>query len=626
MDEVDGIILSQLRGIGTNIDEDITSLKGLPTEALVEGCARCINTINGDDKLSTSLPKSGAMSKRFRVGTELANAMKSMGFGTDVGYNSFLYSSENEARSILMWLVERLPKESTALTAEVLDAKGLLQRDFAREVSQRQQTLWTPSFCKEGGFAWRGEKSAKWQLEGAAALARFGTVPMVTPRTKGGVSAEEKTYFREYTPVVTDQPLVGRDVVASVLETAASQQVAQLEWEVEWTTKGVKSGLSESDYRAKKGKGVRQKMSNLLRKAVMRSEAEGKRAADMMQFLDDFADADTGKSSKFQNQEKITKTDDTDANAPQQATEEEIKEAREAEIGGLESQLETSTEKLTELKSGIATYIEGIARMEEEAADLDEKNAEREEEYTTRKKVLDLLPDAENNIARLKQIVESSAKRIQAVGGKWQGKRAELLATYRQLRHAQGDAEAAAKVQLEQIKVIRGEMKDVADRIKERDTSSKQLQVNLESVQDQMGRTSYTRRIMELVRNIGKQKDDIDKVLIDTRAVQKDISQLQEKIGRIYAETEEFIFKNTKKDEASRRIYKLLVSLHETCEGIIGVVDGTGQILREVRELDEKIEAESNKNMDESLQRITSDLQTMKKENAQLVAQLRGAK
>lgn len=42
------------------------------------------------------------------------------GYGSDVGYNSFLYSSENDARAILMWLVERLPKEATALTAEIL--------------------------------------------------------------------------------------------------------------------------------------------------------------------------------------------------------------------------------------------------------------------------------------------------------------------------------------------------------------------------------------------------------------------------------------------------------------------------------------------------------------------------
>jgi hypothetical protein len=67
-----------------------------------------------------------------------------------------------------------------------------------------------------------------------------------------------------------------------------------------------------------------------------------------------------------------------------------------------------------------------------------------------------------------------------------------------------------------------------------------------------LARKRYTRRIMELVRNISKQKEDIDKVLIDTRAVQKDIAQLGEKSARIYAETEDMIFKNAKKDEVRR--------------------------------------------------------------------------
>lgn len=63
--------------------------------------------------------------------------------------------------------------------------------------------------------------------------------------------------------------------------------------------------------------------------------------------------------------------------------------------------------------------------------------------------------------------------------------------------------------------------------------------------------------------------------------------------------------------------------MKETCETIVSTVDGTGAILREVRELDEKIEAEKNKNMDQNVERISADLQMMKKENAGLVAQLR---
>lgn len=242
------------------------------------------------------------------------------GYGSDVGYNSFLYSSENDARAILMWLVERLPKEATALTAEILgvyqklgicsvaceplrhsdqwyspccqllllcsinahipldacihqahnilsvihtntfltlvmdvlvqltDAKALLAREFAKEVQLRQQSVWTPSYCKSEGIAWRGEKSANWQLEGAAALVRFSATRTVLPEgLDASLPAERKRYYSDHLPLVTNQPPVRRDVVASVLGTAAAEHAAQLEWEREWNTKGAKSGLSEKE-------------------------------------------------------------------------------------------------------------------------------------------------------------------------------------------------------------------------------------------------------------------------------------------------------------------------------------------------------------------------------------------
>jgi hypothetical protein len=111
-------------------------------------------------------------------------------------------------------------------------------------VSSRQETLWTPSFCKDQGFAWRGEKSGRWQLEGAGSLVRFNAVATVLPST-GSLSAEAKRYYREHMSVLTDQPPVGRDMPASVLETTTAELVTQQEWEREWSTKGLKSGLSE---------------------------------------------------------------------------------------------------------------------------------------------------------------------------------------------------------------------------------------------------------------------------------------------------------------------------------------------------------------------------------------------
>lgn len=167
-----------------------------------------------------------------------------------------------------MWLVERLPKESSAHSAEVLgaqairhpsvriemarlmncfvDTKALLQRNFAREVAQRNDTLWTPSFCKKDGFAWRGEKSARWQLEGAASIVRYNAARTFVPNTSGGaVSSQEKRYYKEHLELLTDQPPVACDVPASVLEAVSTGIVAEQEWDLEWSTKGVKSGLSE---------------------------------------------------------------------------------------------------------------------------------------------------------------------------------------------------------------------------------------------------------------------------------------------------------------------------------------------------------------------------------------------
>ena len=56
-------------------------------------------------------------------------------------------------------------------------------------------------------------------------------------------------------------------------------------------------------------------------------------------------------------------------------------------------------------------------------------------------------------------------------------------------------------------------------------------------------RISYTRRIMELVGNISKQKEGIAMILADTQQVQREINQLSGKLERIFIVTDEQIFK-----------------------------------------------------------------------------------
>ena len=76
---------------------------------------------------------------------------------------------------------------------------------------------------------------------------------------------------------------------------------------------------------------------------------------------------------------------------------------------------------------------------------------------------------------------------------------------------------------------------------------------------------AYTRRMMEIMANIQKQKEDIGKILADTRVVQKEINGLTGKLDRVFTITDEQVYKDARKDEARRNTYKLLASLREVC-------------------------------------------------------------
>lgn len=239
--------------------------------------------------------------------------------------------------------------------------------------------------------------------------------------------------------------------------------------------------------------------------------------------------------------------------------------------------------------------------------------------------VLDLLPDADNNIERLRGVVEGSAKRMVATATKWESRRVELIKELRGLRRAQEDAEGVAQGFLEEIKVIRAEMKVIADEAKTKETALKHLSAEYEKMPKDTGRAAFTRKILEIVKNIRKQSDEISKVLQDTRIIQKELNTVSDKLNRTYTMTDELIFKDAKTDETCRAAYKLLANIHSNCSQLVEVVEETATVTREARELEEQIEQEQTKKMEANASRITSDLMAIKKENSTLIAKVKAA-
>lgn len=91
------------------IEDDVRSLKQFDNDMVIKALMSCIDIITPGTGLPHSMPPS--MSQRLKIATNIADHIKEIGFRGDIGYQMILYCNEVEIRRLLMFLIERLPRE-----------------------------------------------------------------------------------------------------------------------------------------------------------------------------------------------------------------------------------------------------------------------------------------------------------------------------------------------------------------------------------------------------------------------------------------------------------------------------------------------------------------------------------
>ncbi|XP_077984420.1 coiled-coil domain-containing protein 22 homolog [Glandiceps talaboti] len=639
MEEVDNIIIHTLKQIGCDLPDEVDSLRLFSTELIVQATVKCLRVITDRTDLSPSLPP--GMSAKFRVGTALANMCLEIGYKGEIGYQTFLYSSETEIRKLLLFLIEKLPKDSSERTDEPLGTSALLHRSIASEISKQLKSTWTPRYCKSQGVCWRGVKPKQWHREGVVGMRAYRSCSLSVPQGIGDLSKkipkELKQYYSKDLPAVSHQPPHSDDLAAAILECNSAAVTAAQEWENEWNSSGLGSRLSEQDYRARKKQRLQKKITDQLRQGIEKSEAanNGASTVDLMEVLNAFSDKGAGrtKGSRFTHIEKLQFTQDDEKTAAQMGigegapkldTEEDLQRKREEEAQGLRDKLNELVSQLESMEIDMKKFNASSQKMKEEITLQEKSIVEKEDSYKVKKRTLDLLPDAENNIAKLQSVVDASNQRLMSLANQWEKHKAPLIEQIEELKQLNDGRMTESQKKLEEIKAFREKMKTVADDARSKDELLKQLTSEYERMTKDVNRSAYTRRILEIVANIKKQKDDIDKVLIDTKSLQKEINQLSGKLDRTFTVTDELIFRDAKKEEAVRKAYKYLAALHEGCNILVKTVEETGSIKREIRDLEDQIDNESSNKTITNLEKITADYKQMKKENESLVSKLKG--
>ena len=115
MTDVDDIIVPILRQIGCKFKNDDISIANFSAEDIYHSVAVSLRAIDKDKKFNTKLPSSKAA--RFRLTTMISSELSNMGYtATKIGYDFFLYPNEKDMRILLMWLVNKLPKQEELST------------------------------------------------------------------------------------------------------------------------------------------------------------------------------------------------------------------------------------------------------------------------------------------------------------------------------------------------------------------------------------------------------------------------------------------------------------------------------------------------------------------------------
>ncbi|XP_068183815.1 coiled-coil domain-containing protein 22 [Antennarius striatus] len=625
MEEVDNILIHALRQVGTDIGEDTGSIREFTSELIVEAAVRCIRVIDPGlgGTLPTSLPP--GMSARFRVGMSLAQACQDVGYKGEIGYQTFLYSNEPEIRSLLMFLVEKLPREPAETSDQPTGKSVVLQRAVAAAVRAQLAVPWLPPHCRL-------------PTHGDTQVHRFHSQPLSLPHGAKGSEQrlrDVKDYQRDLLPPVTAQPSHRASVVASILEQHTAELSAAQEWDSEWKSQGLLSRLTPQEYRCRKVTRLRKRIEEQLRSASgpTSESAFGAPSStpDLCELLQAFrssapSDDILNKGTHFTHTQKFSFTPEA---APPSSTpvtlqsEGDVQLRQQDELKGLQQQVQQLSSQIEQLEADMKNMSVTSTQVLDELKQRQLGNSEREERMQVKKKTIDLLPDADNNLLQLQAVVEASTKRVVSLASQWEKHRAPLIDEHRRLREICSTQELESTRKLSEIKSLHNKIRVSTEEAKSKEEIYKQLVTELESLPQDASRSAYTQRILEIVTNIKKQKEEITKILSDTKELQKEINSLTGKLDRTFAVTDELVFKDAKKDESVRKSYKYLAALHENCNHLIQTIEDTGTILREIRDLEEQIETEHGNKTVANLERILDDYKAIRQENSALAAKVR---
>lgn len=600
----------------------------------------------------------------------MASSIKELGFTGECGYNSLLYPVATQTKTLLTWLVQKLPRSEEEQVEEVLGANAALNKKIVATLTEWRKSPWLlpnsamgipprPLYTSKALVTLDSKDSsvslAKRSVEdifkscSAKAIAAESTILerhslQVIQDAKFSLSLGDVGELDEYGAPVehsNESKLLHKKVFAHVMNKAQAKQnksggssstTGDLQSELlsKSLTDVIQNlaggeGASSSGSGSNVGTGLERgsrfshaaefgKESN--HHALLSMTADVAMDSNLTSVGDDTAAAGTDSVAQSKEERALAK----------KKKDRELADKREAELQALRDAIAAATAAHQAKQRDMDNSRSQIRQVEAEHGAVLLQSETLEKEIVVKRKTLEMLPTAADNIAKLQQICGASAKKLMQLAQEWEQHRVPLLEKYRSAKNTKLSRKARCRQMIEEMRSFKVEMQNMLIDLKNKQEKSRVLEEELKKLPKNINRNLYTVRIMEIISSISKQNKDISKITNDIREIQKTINIFTNTVQRADAVAEDKVYSaanGPNRDAAMLDAYRHLTALRNNFEGLVSIVNRIGQIEKDTRDFETKIDQEASRVSGNNFERISSDLEQIKIENNNLIATIR---
>jgi hypothetical protein len=218
----------------------------------------------------------------------------------------------------------------------------------------------------------------------------------------------------------------------------------------------------------------------------------------------------------------------------------------------------------------------------------------------------------------MEEITSNKGKHLINLAIEWEKHRKPLIEKYRILKSEINDRKENYKEKFESYKENKNVLKSFIIEIKQKDDLIKQLKEEFEGLPKNIERQIFVFKILDVVKNIENQKLEINKYLMDNKRLESEIPKLDLELNKIFSETENLIYLDSKKEESSKIIYSNIVEMKSSFNDLRKFITERGTTINSSRDLEIQIEHITERNINLNIERVKNDLSEIQKDNERL--------